>query len=72
MPISICDVNLSIQIIALVLSSMALLLAWFDKQKASIIALALAVICQGILTLRPSCAVILDPRGVPVLGRPAH
>ena len=72
MPISICDVNLSIQIMSLLLSFTALPLAWFEKQKLSIIVLALAIICQGILTLRPSCAVILDPRGVPVVGRPAH
>jgi hypothetical protein len=70
MPVSICDVTFYLQITSLVLSVIALLLAWFDEQKPSIMVMAFAVICQAIVTFRPACATIFDPRGVPIVGHP--
>jgi len=70
MPLSICDVTFYWQLAAIGLSVVSLLLAWFDKQKWSIVAMAFSIFCLTYVTLRPPCAKIIDLRGVPGVGAP--
>lgn len=70
--ISICDTIQHLNIAALLLTAISLVGLWFDKQKFSIVCLALALAMQSIVLFEPSCASILDLRNTPVIGGPAR
>jgi hypothetical protein len=67
-----CDLSHLLQYGSLALTLLALVLAWYDKTKFSIMVLGLSVLLQVGVTSLPSCASIFDPRGLPVVGQPAH
>jgi hypothetical protein len=67
-----CDLAHWLQYGSLALTLLALVLAWLDKTKASIMWLAVSVLLQVGVTSLPSCATIWDPRGLPVVGQPAR
>lgn len=72
MSVTSCDVTLYLNFASMLITSLALVSAWFNWQRASTLCLGVALLIQAYITLRPSCATILDLRGVPVVGQPAH
>jgi hypothetical protein len=72
MPVTICDVTFTFNIASLFITGLALVLSWFNRQRLSIMCLGISLLIQSVIALRPPCATILDLRGVPVIGQPAH
>ncbi len=65
-----CDISHWLQYFSIAFTVAALMLAWFDKAKPSIMCLGVSVLMQIGVTSLPSCASIFDPRGVPIIGAP--
>jgi hypothetical protein len=69
MSVAYCDISSWLLLSSLGLTIAALVLAWSDSAKASIICLGF-VLLQVVVASLTFCPSIIDPRGVPVIGRP--
>jgi hypothetical protein len=69
MSVGYCHISSWLLFSSLGLTIVALVLAWRDSPKASIICLGF-VLLQVVVTSLTFCPSIIDPRAVPVIGGP--
>jgi hypothetical protein len=72
MSISICDYTHYLVIASLVIAGLSVFLTWFRFERWGITCIAISLLIQGMVAFQPNCASIIDLRGVPVVGQPAH